>query len=236
MLKVADRLSVNCFNPGQNFFLWSTERGFIEPHTKAWFHNRALAGFLKILQRMSQPTAVGGKRINDLSVQVSLLQKTVHGGCKGVPPDRRTQNNGVISLPVNMQWFQFRAIALGILTLSLIDNCIITAIVGNNRINADNIPADFLLNHLGNALCVAAIGVIQNQSFHFMFPSLYQRLSTEHGKYVKFTVVSDVFHIFESLHVFLGDCKIHVRIVCHVGRICCLGKRNGSKLKNITDA
>ena len=67
MVKVADRLFVNCFNPCPNFFLRSTERGFLETHTKAWFHNRALAGFLKILQRMSQPATISGKRINDLS-------------------------------------------------------------------------------------------------------------------------------------------------------------------------
>lgn len=167
MPKALDRLSADCINPCLNIFLRSTEHGFIELHIEARLHDCAFAGFLKVLQRVSQPAAIGGKRIHDLPGQVSPLQETAHGGRKGVPPDRRTQDDGVVISPTNVQRLQFRAITLGNLTLPLIDDFIIIAIVGNNRIHTSNIPADFPLDHLGDALRVASVGVVQNQGFHF---------------------------------------------------------------------
>lgn len=113
MSKAADRLSGDCINPCLNIFLRSTEHGFIELHIEARLHDCVFAGFLKVLQRVSQPAAIGGKRIHDLPGQVGLLQETAHGGRKGVPPDRRTQDDGVVISPANVQRLQFRAITLG---------------------------------------------------------------------------------------------------------------------------
>lgn len=70
MPKATDRLSADCINPCLNIFLRSTERGFIELHIEARLHDCAFASFLKVLQRVSQPAAIGGKRIHDLPGQV----------------------------------------------------------------------------------------------------------------------------------------------------------------------
>ncbi len=82
MPKAADRLSTVCINPCLNIFLRSTEHGFIELHIETRLHDCAFAGFLKVLQRVSQPAAIGGNGYTIFPVRSACSRKLRMAGAK----------------------------------------------------------------------------------------------------------------------------------------------------------
>ena len=75
-----------------------------------------------------------------------------------------------------------------------------------------------------------------------MFPkgnkekNLCQRFSAEYRENVEITVICDMLHVHQSLHICVGDHEIDVGIVCHVLWVCSLWKCHGAKLDDVVDA
>ena len=64
---------------------------------------------------------------------------------------------------------------------------------------------------------------------------LCQRLTAEHRKYAKLSVVRNMLHVHEDIHILVRDLKVCISVACHVVGIYRFGQRNSTKLNNIAD-
>ena len=153
-------------DPAQNICLRCHKAVRVEVNVQSALYLCAGTHLRNILKRMSQPAAVCGKRVDHLSGKILVRQKCAHCRGKCIPPDRCSQDNGVILAEVGGNRFQFRFKTAVDLTLSLVYDCVIAAGIRSDGLDFAQIGACLLLNQLCDTACVAAVGLKQYQCLH----------------------------------------------------------------------
>ena len=112
--------------------------------------------------------AVCRESINFLACEVIVAQECLDRRGEGVPPHGRTEHYCVVVRKIDAERLYLRLVSALYFVRAPVDDRVVVALIRHDCVNARGAAVQFAGDFFGNAFCVAAPGIVNNNSFHYL--------------------------------------------------------------------